>query len=72
MIIIDENKKLQMDKDKRIAKIKYDLTMIDSKSLRPLRAVSSGTASDDDIAYLASLEAEANNLRNELKELLNG
>jgi transcriptional regulator of aromatic amino acid metabolism len=53
----------------RIAEIKSDLTDIDNQTIRPLRATISGIETVDDVKKLTNLEAKANSLRDELKQL---
>lgn len=53
----------------RAVEIKSKLTAIDLESLRPLRALANGVLTDYDIDKLASLEAEAVELRAELATL---
>ncbi len=54
----------------RITQINQRLTQIDIDSVRPLRALTSGNATDFDKQKLSKLDAEANELRDELKALL--
>ena len=56
-------------KQNRIAEIKGLLSNIDTQTVRPLRAKIAGTASKEDENKLSELEAEAVNLRIELKSL---
>jgi hypothetical protein len=53
----------------RITQIKIALDEIDRKSIRPERAIASGTGTDADTEYLKKMEAEATTLREELKTL---
>ena len=55
--------------EKRNQEIYARLTAIDSESLRPLRAIAQGTATDYDIEKLKALEDEAVALRQELSSL---
>ena len=50
----------------RRAEVLDELAAIDLQSARPLRAIVNGTATDEDTAKLAALEAQAENLRAEL------
>lgn len=50
----------------RVEEIKAELAEIDSLAVRPLRAIVAGTATDEDRARLAELEARADALRAEL------
>lgn len=52
-----------------IAQIKARLREIDSESARPLRAIAAGSATEEDTAKLAALDAEAVALRVELEEM---
>jgi hypothetical protein len=62
--------KTQADLDaERRAEIISRLSAIDTESVRPLRAVADGTATDFDRQKLAALEAEAAELRTELTAL---
>jgi hypothetical protein len=53
----------------RKAEIYARLDEIDRVSIRPLRAIAEGTATEDDHALLAALEVEAVKLRKELQNL---
>lgn len=75
--ILDANGNLILDSDKiaqrmvteRTGEILRRLDEIDSESIRPLRAVSAGTATDEDKSRLSGLESEAQALREELAVL---
>ena len=54
----------------RAEEIKIRLEEIDGESVRPLRAAVTGTADDYDVKKLKELEAEAEELREELKGLM--
>ena len=56
-------------KQNRIAEIKGLLSNIDTQTVRPLRAKIAGTVTKEDEHKLSELEAEAVNLRTELKNL---
>lgn len=56
-------------KQKRIEAIKSRLSELDAKSSRSMRAIISGTATEEDRQYLINNEAEAEQLRAELHEL---
>ena len=56
-------------KQNRIAEIKGLLSNIDTQTVRPLRAKIAGTVTKEDEDKLSELEAEAVNLRTELKNL---
>lgn len=59
----------ELIKEERIAELKTQLTTIDEKSNRSMRAILTGTATDDDRAFLANLETQAANLRLQIREL---
>ncbi|MBO7735890.1 MAG: hypothetical protein J6S67_25195 [Methanobrevibacter sp.] len=61
----------QEDKEKQelIAQYKRELTEVDEKSIRSVRATLSGTATDADRAFLLQLETRAEELRNLIREL---
>jgi hypothetical protein len=54
---------------RRVAEIKAELAEIDLQSIRPLRAITKGVATDEDTLKLAGLEGRAEELRAELAEL---
>lgn len=56
---------------KQIREIESRLVELDSASLRPLRAIAAGSATQFDHAKLEALDAEAKVLRAELRGLLN-
>lgn len=58
----------QIDQQRRM-EIISELSMIDSASARPLRAILVGSATDEDRERLASLDEQALELRAELAEL---
>lgn len=60
---------LQLAKADRGAEIMRELDALDLKSVRPLRAKLAGTATEEDEARLASIEAQAQALRTELAGL---
>lgn len=53
----------------RAEEIKAELAAIDSQTVRPLRAIAAGTATDEDRARLTELENKADELRAELDKL---
>ena len=55
--------------NKRIAEIKARLLEIDSESIRPLRAITAGTANEFDTNKINALEAERASLASELVAL---
>lgn len=69
--LILDKEKLQLQQNAvRGEEIKARLTQIDVESVRPLRAALTNTANDFDNEKLADLEAEAADLRAELKGLI--
>lgn len=56
-------------KEERIAQLKNELSIIDTKSARSMRAILSETATENDRSFLANLETQAENLRQQIKEL---
>ena len=57
------------EKEAQIASYKEQLVKVDEKSARSMRAVLAGTATEDDRTFLANLEAQAEDLRRQIKEL---
>ena len=58
-----------IENERRVQEIKQRLSEIDTESVRPLRATVDGSATEFDTQKLATLEAEAQNLRAELNTL---
>lgn len=56
-------------KEEQITQLKQQLATIDEKSNRSMRAILAETATADDRAYLANLEAQAEDLRRQIHEL---
>jgi len=56
-------------KASRIAEIYDQLDSLDKKSVRPLRAITAGTGTEDDTSKLQDIEMTTSNLRTELAEL---
>lgn len=56
-------------KEKQIELLKQQLSAIDERSARSMRAILANTATDDDRAYLASLETQAASLRQQIRDL---
>ena len=56
-------------KEEQIAQLKSELAEIDSKSARSMRAILAETATEEDRAFLANLEQQAEAKREELKQL---
>ena len=71
-LILNSDKIAQRMAAERTEEILRRLDEIDSESIRPLRAVSAETATDEDIKKLSGLEAEAQALREELAMLKGG
>lgn len=55
---------------KRQKEIISQLEIIDIKSIRPLRAIASGSASTEDVETFGNLDAQAKSLREELAQIL--
>lgn len=55
--------------DDKIAELKFQLANIDRLTIRPLRAIQAGTATDEDREKLNTLEQEALNIRQQISEL---
>lgn len=69
---LDINEKiLEYEKSKidRISEIHKALEQIDMKAVRPLRAITTGNGSNEDLEELERLESEAQVLRQELSSL---
>lgn len=69
-LILDTEKIKAKQNALRVDVIKARLAEIDGESVRPLRAVTAGTADDYDVNKLRELEAEAEELREELRGLM--
>lgn len=50
-----------------IKELKEQLDALDLKTIRALRAIDSGMGTEDDVAYLKELEAEAQRIRREIQ-----
>lgn len=59
-----------IENERRVQEIKQRLAEIDTESIRPLRATVDGSATEFDAQKLATLETEAQALRNEMNLLL--
>ena len=59
----------QAEKQAQVLELKKQLNDIDAKSTRSIRAKLAGTATDEDLQYLANLEEQAENIRQQIKEL---
>lgn len=60
----------EMQKQERINELKFQLNQLDDKSTRSIRAILAETATEEDRNYLANLEEQAEQVREELKELI--
>ena len=58
-------------KQTRILELKVQLSELDSKAIRPLRAKAAGTATEEDEAYIEENELMAEQVRAEIQELEN-
>lgn len=56
-------------KQRKIEKLKKQLSEVDSKKIRSMSAIVAETATDEDVAYLKDLEAQAQEIRKEIQEL---
>lgn len=56
-------------KAKQIAQLKAQLNSLDEKSARSMRAILANTATEDDRNFLADLETQAEDLRQQIKDL---
>lgn len=65
-----EEEQQQINNQVQISNIKTQMDNLDSQSIRPLRAISSGNYTEEDTAMLQQLEMQMEELREELKELL--
>lgn len=67
----DEYKKhlSEIETEKRKAEIKAELDALDLEAVRPLRAVSAGTSTDEDIIKLKDIEAKVQALRAEYQSV---
>lgn len=66
---LTEEEIAKKQREERINELKGKLKEIDEKSARSMRALLANTATDEDRAYLAQLEAQAEAYRAEIKEL---
>jgi hypothetical protein len=57
------------EKDEKIEELKLKLDELDLKTVRPLRAINSGTSTDYDIEKLNAIELEAEEIRKQISEL---
>lgn len=55
--------------DEQIARLKKELKEIDEQSIRSLRAIQSGSGTEEDTAKLAELESQATSMRQKIKDL---
>lgn len=56
-------------KEEQISQLKSRLNDLDSKSARSMRAILAETATEEDRAFLANLENQAEDLRQQIKDL---
>lgn len=56
-------------REEQIEELKRQLKAIDDKSNRSMRAILANVATEDDRQFLANLEVEAENLRQQIKDL---
>lgn len=61
-----DEEKAQEEKEIRIIEIKLQLNELDTQAIRPLRAILTDCATDEDREILQGIEAQANTLREEL------
>ena len=61
--------KPEPSKEEKIAQLKYQLTAVDEKSSRSMRAILAGTATEEDRNFLAQLESQAEDLRQQIQDL---
>lgn len=55
--------------EEKIAKLKLELSEIDSRTIRALRAIQAGVGTEEDTQRIAELEEQAERIREELKQL---
>ena len=55
--------------EEKIEELKKKLEEVDSKSSRSMRAILAGTATEDDRNFLAQLETQAEDLRQQIQDL---
>ena len=68
MKVIDIIKEAE-EKQARISELKEQLDSLDTQTVRPLRAIVSGTDTEYDHTKLENIEAQAEEIRRELAEL---
>lgn len=56
-------------KQDTLSRLKRELTNMDEKSARSMRAILANTATEDDRQFLANLEQQAEELRQQIKDL---
>lgn len=54
---------------KLVQELKLQIAALDEKSSRSMRAILAGTATDDDRAFLANIEAQAEEIRERIRQL---
>lgn len=57
------------DKQEHISDLKKQLSQLDDKSNRSMRAILTNTATEDDRTFLSNLETQAAELRRQIREL---
>lgn len=62
-------KPASVEKEEKTQELKAQLTAIDEKSNRSMRAILAGTATESDRTFLANLEAQAAELRQQIHNL---
>lgn len=56
-------------KEEKIAELQKKLVVVDEKSARSMRAILAETATEEDRAFLGQLEAQAEDLRQQIRDL---
>lgn len=64
-----QEEQAEKDKEIHILNLKKQLSELDSKSARSMRAILANTATEDDRQFLANLEQQAEDLRQQIKNL---
>lgn len=62
-------KPASVEKEETLANLKSQLETLDEKSNRSMRAILAGTATESDRTFLANLEAQATELRQQIHNL---
>ena len=66
-----EQEHTEREAEYRIEEIKTKLCGLDLEAIRPLRAILAGTQTDEDLAKIKELEAQAAQFRSEIQQLKN-